>query len=371
MTDKSLRARLAEIEQPQTGSIRVEGLGPAARIWARPAVHRLVPAFVAVGLAALHGRWVWRFDRERRQHALAWADAMLGGGDPTTIERLARRGLVEGAIKDELAFRPWQARRVPVEGADRLRAIVESGRGAVLVFPHLGPIAGTWEALAEQGFKAYVVRKRPARETNLRGLMGARSAGILRRLEADGWRFLQPGGLFALMRELLARGEICMLAIDAASTAAVAWNEELDDLAMFKRGAATLAFEADVPVIAALTVRRRSGQRVWLADPLDPADFESPNQLHSRAVAQVKQVMEQYPPQIYPHRLLTPKLVEQRQTVKRAKEERRRRRARAKELRRNLRPVQRQLAEVAERSARWADEDERRRTARPPGSGSR
>src|SRR5215208_5589685 len=137
----STAARLAEVDRPFAHLLEIREEGWVGRLYARPELHRVVPLGVAVWLAGLRGRLEWRLPGSTRTGALQRAAGMLGPGPPPReVRRLARQHLIELAIQTELSWRPWDARRMPLHGAENLDLARGGGRGAILATIHMGPM---------------------------------------------------------------------------------------------------------------------------------------------------------------------------------------------------------------------------------------
>ena len=135
------------------------------------------------------------------------------------LERFTRRHLVEYRIQDELFWRPWLVPKMRIEGIERL----EPGAGTIVAGVHVGPMAALQEALALRlaaaGRRFYISRWDKIESTRI--ATGARAHYVpvkVARLEAAGARYVGRGGSYALIRELLGRGETCWLAIDTIAT---------------------------------------------------------------------------------------------------------------------------------------------------------
>src|SRR4051794_21852622 len=92
-----LPARLAAVEQPAAHLLELHDRSPLSRLYATPAAHRLLPARVAVALAALRGTAEWRLSTGRRAAALAWAAEVAPGAAPARRAALARAHVREAA----------------------------------------------------------------------------------------------------------------------------------------------------------------------------------------------------------------------------------------------------------------------------------
>ena len=73
-------------------------------------------------------------------------------------------------------------------------------------------------AVAAQGIRFYCLRGRPLEDMrSLRGYLGRRKKAQICATEASGCRWLGRGGSYELVREILARGDACWMAINTSA----------------------------------------------------------------------------------------------------------------------------------------------------------
>jgi lauroyl/myristoyl acyltransferase len=264
-----LEERLAELDLPQAHRLTVTGEGLGGRIHALPALHRAVPLPAAVALAGARGRAEWRLLPGRRADALDRARVLAPPGAPDAVVRaLARAHLRERCVQTELSWRPWDARRMPVEGLDGLREALAGGRGAILATLHAGPWLNLVHALQARGLRVNLSGGRRLWEPPLEGHEGRwiRTQNVW--VEEAGARWVRKPGSFEVLRELLRRGELCWMNWDVrGTTPAVFLGRPVTPAS----GIARLALELGTPVVPALVLRRGLGQVATLGAPLLPA----------------------------------------------------------------------------------------------------
>jgi lauroyl/myristoyl acyltransferase len=214
----------------------------------------------------------------RRYEAIELTRAIRGYPD----ERAARRRLVEDAVRAEVQWRPWLYRRMPVEGLEHLeQARAASKGGLILATIHVGAILGLVHALAARGLKLYL----PGGEWGIPTVEGLRGRWIAtqnRWVEEAGARWVPLGESYPVLRALLERGEVCMLAVDVPGDVEV---ELAGRPARVRGGLARLALETGSPILPIATLRVRWGMVGFIGEPIDPATFDDPVELTRYLVA--------------------------------------------------------------------------------------
>ncbi|HUU61922.1 MAG TPA: hypothetical protein VMX37_06010, partial [Acidimicrobiia bacterium] len=174
-----------------------------------------LPRSLALLLGRLLGRVAWYADGTLRRTSLENLERAFGEridrGRRVSIGRSALINLAAGAVDllrlprldaDELAALVPEGN----ETLDRITRAVRSGRGIILLAPHLG----NWELLpaylASRGAPVHHMA-RPPRDHRLRGL-----SGEVRRSQGVVW--LRRGGAFAQLRVLLEDRGLVVLSID-------------------------------------------------------------------------------------------------------------------------------------------------------------
>lgn len=261
-----LDERLAELDVPQAHRLVVVGEGLGGRLHAVPALHRPVPLRAAVALAGARGRAEWRLLPPRREAALERARWLAPADAPEeVVRRLARAHLRELCVQTELSWRPWDARRMPVEGFGFLDAALGEGRGAILATLHAGPWLNLVHALAARGRRVNVSGGRRLWEPPLEGHEGRWIKTQNVWVEEAGARWVRKPGSFEVVRELLRSGELCWMNWDVPGSTEAAF---LGRRVVVASGIARLALETGAPVIPALVLRRGLGQAAQLGTPV-------------------------------------------------------------------------------------------------------
>jgi KDO2-lipid IV(A) lauroyltransferase len=257
--------RLVRVEQRTTHLLHVhrEGAGSALRA---TGISRLVPAPVAIAGAVAAGRAAWMHPG-RRVRARRWAELVAPGLGPARTNRLARRHLVELAVQSELFWRAGSAHRLAIDGVEHLDAALARGRGAIVAFPHVGPITYVPIAVAARHGRAYIAR----RPNHAAGLVTGREGRWIKlqrgAIEDAGGRLLTRGGTFDLLQALLARGEVVLISWDRLGDGRVEFlGRELG----VGKGTDRLAAVSGAPVVPALAFRERHRARIRMWPAVEP-----------------------------------------------------------------------------------------------------
>jgi lauroyl/myristoyl acyltransferase len=295
-TGERLRRELEAIERPKSHLIEVRDEPSLARLYALGALHRVVPTRVAVKVAEAVGRADWRLSRARRDRALARARAVLGdGAGEEAVRALARRDLVEQRAVGELFWRPWEARRAPIEGLEHLTAARAAGRGVIVVSAHAGPSAVLFYALGARGVTTYLARFRKVEDDPVRFGPRARWTKMNLRWSEDlGCRWVGRGGSYEVFRALLERGEVCWMPFDVPGRVPTAMGGRRFPLAT---GIAHLACETGAAVVPGFVRRAGHRQVCWLEPPVDPRTFPDAAALHAHLGGVVGRVLFERPEQ--------------------------------------------------------------------------
>jgi lauroyl/myristoyl acyltransferase len=229
------------------------------------------------------------------------ARVFTGSSDPVETERFARRHLREYRMQDELFWRPWLVPRMRIDGIEHL----EPGRGTIVAGMHVGPMPALQHALtlrmAAAGRRFYISRWDKIDSPRLG--TGARARYVptkVDRLERAGARFVGRGGSYALIRELLGRGEACWLAIDTTATGRGRVVTLAGRKIRLATGIAALARETGAPILPAVAFRDRWRESASILDPVDPAGFSSEEALHDHLVGLANEMIAPRREQIMP-----------------------------------------------------------------------
>jgi len=179
-----------------------------------------LPRPLALVLGRSLGRVVWYVDGTRRRTSLANLDRAFGEhidrGRRISIGRSALINLTAGMV-DTIRLPRLDAEELAAlvpegnETLERITRAVRSGRGIILLAPHLG----NWELLpaylASRGAPVHHLA-RPPRDPRLRG-----PAGEVRRSQGVVW--IHRGGAFARLRNVLEDRGLVVMSIDQESRA--------------------------------------------------------------------------------------------------------------------------------------------------------
>lgn len=304
---------------PPSSSLEVRDVGPLARLYSTPAVHRLLPTAVSIRLSVVAGWLRWRLSGASRERAQRWAASLMPGSTiDEEVARLARRAVIEQTVKAELFWRPWKGPRLKIDGIESLEAIRAEGRGAIVVTPPVGMISTLVHALGARGFAIYiaVINSVVSDQDALTGLSGRVRVEVLRQMEHSGCHLLTGRDTSAL-RELLERGEICFTVVDASSADSMP-NENAGLLTA--RSVSDLALAAGAPILPAVGLRRGARQVLRAYEPVDAIEFADSEALEAALVAPLRELMGEHRAQIYPYTPLMSKLAQRRQRARRAKQ---------------------------------------------------
>jgi lauroyl/myristoyl acyltransferase len=269
-----------DLGEPQADLLPLTGQTWLVRLYGSRAFHRIVPTAVAVRLAELRGRLEWHVSAERRVQATRAVQSMRVSADACETRALARRRVVEEAVRAELEWRPWIWRNVDVEGAEHLHSARRLQDGRLIVASvHLGPYVCLAHVVAAQGLRPHLTHGNWTSAPALHGRRGRWTFQQMQSLEEQGGRFVPRGRSYRSLVALLERGETCMFALD------VRGREQLrlaGRPVRVRRGVATLARTTHAPIVPGLVFRDGSRPKAVFFPPLDPRDFDEPNALTQR-----------------------------------------------------------------------------------------
>jgi lauroyl/myristoyl acyltransferase len=253
-------------------------MNPFRRLYATVGFHRAMPWPVAREAVRVRAARLWR-SPQVREHACRSMEFVVGNTERAgEVEALARRWVFESLKRDELTWRPWQAPRFPVEGAEILTEVRGDAGGAVLSFFHHGQHGGMFGALARRGHWSHVAVLPALLEERLPGYQARRRRAHIAMAKLGATAFPAKGAMDH-MRELLASGELVGIASDVAGSTPVAI---LGRPASAASGAARLAFDLGVPVVPVTSHPRPGATQCFrVGHPIEPrhhADFRSVQQ---------------------------------------------------------------------------------------------
>ncbi len=260
LLERAEATRAAEIQTIPDGLI--------SRLYGCPALHRLMPTPLALGLARARGALEWLLLGSHRDRALGIASATLGRPeDSPEVRRLGRRYLEEKAMQSEFSWRPWVARKMKIEGSENLREAEAEGRGVLLAGMHFGPLLSFHLAAAEMGFKLYLSGGHRPEEGAIPGHTGRWTKTQNLWQEASGNRWVHKGNSYIVLREVLRNGGICWLAWDTLGR-----NMRTTYLGRSVRvqpGIARLHLETGAPILPAIAFRDGVTMRSVIRPPVD------------------------------------------------------------------------------------------------------
>ena len=267
-----------------------------SRVYANPVLHRLVPTPVAVSLALLRGELEWRVLPSRRRLALRAAGlAAPVDADECEVRELARAHLRETCVQTELSWRPWDARRMPIDGLARIGESAGRG-GVILALLHMGPMYSLFHALAARGVPICIPT---AQQRGMSRFTGADAHWVREQfiaLERMGHRLVPRGGAYDVLAEALREGRSCGLAWDVPGPVAV---ELLGRRAWVRSGIVRLAIETGVPILPAYTVRDGLGQRAVIEEPVARDSLDDAQALTAALASRMDAIVTAYRAQVH------------------------------------------------------------------------
>lgn len=257
-------------------------LGPWQRAYASPALRRVVPPGVALGVKRAKADLDWARHRPVRDGARAAMAFLLGAtaraGD---VEAIARRHVAYIAEHSELFWYPDLGRRLPVENADALRAFVRDG-GGLIHFMHHGPVPHLAAAmLRETGEKPWSPVADWFFEPEA-GLQAHKHRACLTAIMRGSEVFPADGAALTIPR-LLAEGKVVPIASDLPGRLRTTF---LGRRVGVHPGTVRFAIKSGRPILCA-SFRRRTHRlpAIVVHPPLDPRAFASPAELQTAIFA--------------------------------------------------------------------------------------
>jgi lauroyl/myristoyl acyltransferase len=288
---------------------RVRNLRLPVRVYTSHLTHRLLPARVALALAAAVGTLGKRRTkaRERRQAEHLMKDLLLHTPRAGEARELARRNVKEAAVLRELFWRPWLMKRSRVIGEEHWHAAHAGGRGCLVVVGHLGGLFALAPGLWRHGFGVYSLSNPKYWEPMPPGFHGRFTLRLRDYAEGLGRGRAIPSNLPPkVLIELLETGSSVLIAFDLPGSAPTPFLGRSVALA---GGPATLAFRSGASVLPVLPERHGTRIDVRMFEPLDPVDHDDPASLRA-AIAAVFERLVLANPEIvdfamYPSALVT------------------------------------------------------------------
>jgi lauroyl/myristoyl acyltransferase len=284
------RARVSLVpdnsHEPAPLDTHVANVSLPARLYGSKHTHRLIPARLALALAAVVGPAARQRmnSSERRDGERFMTDLLLHTPHAPEAEDVARRWLVEKSRVGELLWRPWLLKHSRLLGREHWDAAHRPGRGRVIVMVHFGPDWATSAILCRNGLDHYVIGHAHywAPTPGYAGLMKRHRGREYFEKPCGAERALPSDGAPERLLELLRAGENILIAFDVPGSAATPFLGRSVALA---GGVATLPFKANAMVIPAVPERHGTRSHLRLLPPIDPGDHRDPRSLRA-AIAQ-------------------------------------------------------------------------------------
>lgn len=261
---------------------------------------RRVPDPVAFGAWWWRARRSWAGSPERRERARAAVLTAAGRDVPRAeLDRLARRHMLEAQFRTGLLRRPWQ-QPGRWRGREHLERAAAAGRGVVVSYCHLGPVAGMAVSVARVSPRPCAVAG--AWMFHESGDPAADDLGRRWRLalEAGGVTPIRADGGFGQAAAALRAGRVVTIAFDAPGSRTTRFLGREVGLAS---GTARLAFETGA-VVVPVTRLRQGWRTLSIGHPaLDPSDHETVDLLHDSLARTHSRLIAERPSDLEdPHR---------------------------------------------------------------------
>jgi lauroyl/myristoyl acyltransferase len=273
--------------EPVPQNDHVADVSLPARLYGSKHTHRLIPARLALALAAVVGPAARQRmnSSERRDGERFMTDLLLHTPRAPEAQELARRWLVEKSRVGELLWRPWLLKRSRILGHEHWDAAHRPGRGCLIVTGHIGPVWATSTILCRHGLDHYGVAHPhhwDAMPPGYAGLVKLHRRREYMEKALGSSRALRSDGPPERLLELLRAGETIVIAFDVRGSAATPFLGRSVALA---GGVGTLPFKTNAMVLPA--VPERHGTRIHLRflPPIDPAHYRDSRLLRA-AIAQ-------------------------------------------------------------------------------------
>lgn len=292
---------------PQDDHVRDVSL--PVRLYATPAVHRLLPASWALWLAARLGRAEARNGRrvERRQAEHLMQDLLLHTPRAGEAKRIAKRNVAEVARLRELFWRPWLIKHSRIEGMEHWETAHADGRGCLVVVGHFGGLFGLHAALAHHGLHLYSVASAHYWEPMPPGFEGLWTLKLREYAEAVGPGTAIPSSAPPeRLTAVLEDGDTLLIAFDLPGSAATPF---LGRSVALTGVPATLAHRTGSMVLPILPLREGTHVVVRMFEPLDATHYRDATALRAAIARVFEQLIVEHPENVdfswYPSPLVT------------------------------------------------------------------
>jgi hypothetical protein len=234
---------------------------------------------VAMMLSSARGRLRWLRPRAREQSRRAM-DAILGP-DPV-LDSEARDHLAHHAVREEFIRRPWMVRGTPVEGVEHLQRAHATGRGVLVSYCHLGPFPGLGVTTAEHAADVHQVALAWLANPQPDPSQLARRQAWRSMFTAAGVPLIVAEGCFPVVRDLLARGAVVVMAFDWPGSAESMFLGRPVALAS---GTARLSHMTGALVVPVMRYLHRWRPRTVFGPAIDPAHSAGWPDVHAAVAA--------------------------------------------------------------------------------------
>jgi lauroyl/myristoyl acyltransferase len=257
------------------------------RIYASKWTHRLLPARVALPLAATLGPFVRqrRNPAERRDAERFMHDLLLYTPRYGEARELAQSWVTEKARVHELFWRPWLLKHSRVLGVEHWHAAHAGGRSAIIVFGHF---VGSWTVpaiLGLNGFDHSIVISsthfyQPIPPSYPRLVIEQTRREYLERPLGES-HLISSDAPPERVLDLVESGSSVAIAFDVNGTSPTPF---LGRTVFLTGGPATLAFRTGAKLLPAIAERRGTRIDLRLLEPIDPTSYRNIRSLRTAVV---------------------------------------------------------------------------------------
>lgn len=246
-------------------------------------LRELIPTRFVVSRAERRGRAIWGESTAAREHARGAIETIIGDSRSVEeLDELAEQHLVEVEVERALYWQRWVRPRESAESRANLELARASGRGVIVSSCHQGPSGPGHAAMTSRRRTTYSTSAPWFFERPSEDHWGRRLARWHRRLYARNQRPLPSLGAFAMLRAMLAGGEMVLIQFDMPGSRNTRF---LGKPVMLTMGTSRLAFQSDALVLPLLNYR--VAHRVWadFRTPLDPRNYADEHAMHDELAA--------------------------------------------------------------------------------------
>jgi hypothetical protein len=255
------------------------------RVETSPALRRALPGRLVLAAEAKRAERAWESSPALRESALLGMEAIVAGTHrEPEVPELARRGVIDAAVRESLLWQPWPRPVLDAESSEHLRRAAHSGRGMIASNCHIGPFNMGISIYRDEVQRTPHILGGPWMfEPPKPGLWGRRTARWWEGARRGGARMVKTsGGAFATAVALLQAGEVVIITYDMPGSRTTQFLGKPVDMAS---GTARMAYTTDSLVIPVRIFRKHARTYAEYAPALDARDFDSADDMHDALAA--------------------------------------------------------------------------------------